>query len=967
MGSFERNMTSYFRNAVASQKTQQIEMKSDAVKVPISVLKGGKVPEEMCRYLLAQSPSENDDLEVESVEKAAKSQRIIIVANVVNIKSEGGVKHESAISDLTGVLFVPANLSETGDLTPQPDSLPWIPREYLVPVMDDSLVVGKVQDVDSYIVSKTKEIADIKNAGCWGNYIAFVEGLWSVTNNTGLGGEFIYNYSHGKQAVVLDSFAYIMPDTTILATQHIQKLYEYALTEDRTYNELYRKIIRISPQPERKLIENALPQMMAHMGQMNGAYPLSPTQREVINHFTASEEGEIIAVNGPPGTGKTTLLQSIVADMMVKRALNKEDAPIIVATSTNNQAVTNIIESFAATSRGTHPKKLDMHWVCGKESFATYFPSKSKIEEARGKGFQITDNRMGDTIAQWEKTENKQASVDHVLAHCHNLFEEHVKSIEQCRDLLHEMLCSFDNRRQRMLKLAQKIPFEIRVLSDDIRQNMCDMEDKIASCHQREFEYKQRLNEWEHLWQKLLFYRILKFIPSVKRRLDLKMSNFKTLDEKFPEQHFSMEDIEEYYRIRLDENKATYNGYKVAKELLEIALLFETVDVNVFASAAKTVSLTTTSLNTLFDANIRFFEFWLSVHYYECRWLAGEYSVDDSELFKSTYPVMTAKYKRLCMLTPCLVMTFFMLPANFSEYKDKYLYSFIDLLIVDEAGQVSPEIGAASFLLAKKALIVGDVNQIEPVWNVSRQLDMALAISNDVVPQDSFRLLECSGHNMSESNLMKIAVNACNFSKFGKKGLLLTEHRRCYDELISYCNELVYDGKLEPLRGRSTLDVAYPFVGQSAILHVQVSTTKSERRGTSRYNLLEAQELRKWLVENFDNIKRAYANEPEGTLVGIITPFKAQEDQIKKEIKGFEQTIDVGTVHKFQGGERRIILFSTVYGSEDGCSFLDYKPNLMNVAMSRAKDRFIVFGEINCLSQSKQKPSGLLRSYIQKA
>lgn len=77
-----------------------------------------------------------------------------------------------------------------------------------------------------------------------------------------------------------------------------------------------------------------------------GVYSLSPSQREAINHFNEIVEGDILAVSGPPGTGKTTLLQSIVANMYVSSALNKEEAPIIVASSTNNQAVTNIIDSF---------------------------------------------------------------------------------------------------------------------------------------------------------------------------------------------------------------------------------------------------------------------------------------------------------------------------------------------------------------------------------------------------------------------------------------------------------------------------------------------------------------------------------------------------------------------------------------------------------------------------------------------
>ena len=47
------------------------------------------------------------------------------------------------------------------------------------------------------------------------------------------------------------------------------------------------------------------------------------------------------------------------------------------------------------------------------------------------------------------------------------------------------------------------------------------------------------------------------------------------------------------------------------------------------------------------------------------------------------------------------------------------LYNGIDLLIVDESGQVSPELAVPSFSLAKQAILVGDIQQIEPVWSIS--------------------------------------------------------------------------------------------------------------------------------------------------------------------------------------------------------------------------------------------------------
>ena len=971
MPSIHENITKYLRDAVVSLQTQQIEITKESVKIQFSELEAGQIRPETCLHFFEmenkQSASAPEDLDVDVVEeKKTHNTKVIVALKVVNVKAEGGVKHESNITDLTGTFFLPASLSDTGILAPETASIPWIPRDYLSPIMDNALIVGEVQSVDSYISAKTKELSDIKDSGSWEKYLTYAKEMWKSVNNTEFYGIFLDNRSDGTHPIFLDNFAYIIPDNTIFATHHIKKLYEYALKEEIPLNKLYQTIIGMSSKMERPFIDNSLSQMLRHAGQMNGSYPLSTSQRESMNHFAAIIDGDVLAVNGPPGTGKTTLLQSIVADMMVQRALKKEDAPVIVATSTNNQAVTNIIESFADTSKGKHPKNLDKHWINNKQSFATYFPSKSKVEKAIEKGYQVTDTGMGHTVSQWEQEENKESSLSSIFENCCNLFGENALSLEQCIDKLHRLLLDFDSRRQKMLTLAESIPFEIQILPNDVQQNIQYMEKHIFVCQQNESVYKARLSAWRTHWRELLLYRILGFIPSVKRMLGLKMSSFRDLDEEnLPEYLFTLLDIESYYDEKLKENRVRYQGFQTAKKLLETALPFENFDIHVFSSTKETLSLSMHCLNELFDANIRFYEFWLSVHYYECRWLTGEHKLEGKDLFKSTYPAMTDKYKRLCMLSPCLVMTFFMLPANFSRYKDKYLYDFIDLLIVDEAGQVSPEIGAASFLLAKKALVVGDIYQIEPVWGVSRELDMSLAIDRGVVPAGFFNLLEENGLNTSESSLMKVASNACAFSKFGKRGLLLTEHRRCYNELINYCNDLVYDGRLEALRGSSTSDSSYPFKGQSTMEHIQVSTAKSDRKKTSRYNPAEAQKIREWLNQNFDAIKKAYPKEPTSTLVGIITPFKAQADYIREELKDFKQDIMVGTVHTFQGGERRIILFSTVYGAEDGCAFLDFKPNLMNVAMSRAKDRFVAFGDINCLSGSKQKPSGLLKAYCQ--
>ncbi len=82
------------------------------------------------------------------------------------------------------------------------------------------------------------------------------------------------------------------------------------------------------------------------LGHSNAHFPLAEHQRQVLAWLDAAAPGEVIAVNGRPGTGKTTMLLSAVAGLWVGAARRGEDPPIIVAAASNNQAVTNIIDAF---------------------------------------------------------------------------------------------------------------------------------------------------------------------------------------------------------------------------------------------------------------------------------------------------------------------------------------------------------------------------------------------------------------------------------------------------------------------------------------------------------------------------------------------------------------------------------------------------------------------------------------------
>ena len=79
------------------------------------------------------------------------------------------------------------------------------------------------------------------------------------------------------------------------------------------------------------------------------------------------------------------------------------------------------------------------------------------------------------------------------------------------------------------------------------------------------------------------------------------------------------------------------------------------------------------------------------------------------------------------------------------------LYEFIDLLIIDEAGQVSPDIAGANFALARKALVVGDTKQLKPVRNIIPGIDRADMKKHGLAfSEKEIRAIDEAGFSVSE-------------------------------------------------------------------------------------------------------------------------------------------------------------------------------------------------------------------------
>lgn len=504
--------------------------------------------------------------------------------------------------------------------------------------------------------------------------------------------------------------------------------------------------------------------------------------------------------------------------------------------------------------------------------------------------------------------------------------------------------------------------------------------------------YKALMDKWEaFLGNESWIYTLLSWLPPVNRkRLLLAKSFLKGLwPAHFPDKRWtSVDQFTNEIQINVDSingdlttlNITLQRGMKVMKAYRDAVTRWGNAT-ECLGMKTPAESRTLAACDKVADIAIRFPAFLYATHYWEARWLLemeGILSTLAEEKAKKGASTLKKRWRRRMMLTPCVVSTFFMLPKEFAvsryergEFVPDYLYDFIDLLIVDEAGQVLPEVAGASFSLAKRALVIGDTLQIEPIWGMTPLVDIGNLIKADVMGdadiQAHYNRISELGKSAASGSVMEIAQRATryHYDKDLARGMYLYEHRRCYDEIVGYCNALCYHNKLIPKRGPRDSAPGLPAMGH---LHID---GKCERRGGSRANQLEAATIAEWIVRHRTELEARYSKKIH-EIIGVVTPFGGQVAAITKacvdrgiRVGKEDGEMTVGTVHSLQGAERLLVIFSPTYSRNADGGFLDRSPSMLNVAVSRAKDSFLVFGDMTIFNPSDMgSPRGLLASFL---
>ncbi|EKN2612016.1 ATP-binding protein, partial [Escherichia coli] len=895
-------------------------------------------------------------------------------------------------------LVTPALLSREGFLYPTPVTS--IPRDLLEPLPKGAFSIGEIEQYDKYktihtsfsidfddSVDKTAETDEEREARYaalqqeWRQYLDDSERLLK-----NVAGDWIKN----PEQYELAEHGYIVKTAQSGgASFHILSLYDHLLVCKKDVPLFNRFASREVHAAESLLAPGA--KFSDRLGHSGDKFPLAKAQRDALSHFLDARHGDILAVNGPPGTGKTTLVLSIIATQWARAALEKSEPPVIIATSTNNQAVTNIIEAFGKDfSQGTGA--MAGRWLPELKSFGAYFPSSTRKAEA-AKKYQTED-----FFNQIESKEYVEDALLFYLEKAKAAFpEKECSSPEKVIELLHGQLAAKSEQLIRLnatWQMLSQIRAARELIANDIEQYLDNLNKLLSGQEQKLTLLKSAKTEWKkYRAGESLIYSLFSWLPAVRNKRQNQIQLF--LEDKLGaliagNQWSDPETIERNIDGLLNSAECEQTTYRKQIDSAHEIVLKEQQAVQEWQRLTLDLGyegdeeLSFSQADELADTQIRYPAFLLTTHYWEGRWLMDMARIDDlqEEKKKKGAKGVTARWQRRMKLTPCVVMTCYMLPGNMqiSEHKGQrkfeksYLYDFADLLIVDEAGQVLPEVAAASFALAKKALVIGDTEQIPPIWSIAPAIDIGNMLAEKILSgstqeeiTEKYTAIADLGKSAASGSVMKIAQFASRYQYDPElaRGMYLYEHRRCFDNIIGYCNTLCYHGKLLPKRGREESNLM-PAMGY---LHID---GKGEQASSgSRYNLLEAETIAAWLAENQQNIEAHYGKSLH-EVVGIVTPFSAQVSTIKQALgkQGIstganEKSLTVGTVHSLQGAERAIVIFSPVYSKHEDGGFIDSDNSMLNVAVSRAKDSFLVFGDMDLFEiQPASSPRGLLAKYL---
>lgn len=748
------------------------------------------------------------------------------------------------------------------------------------------------------------------------------------------------------------------------------------------------------------------------LGKWPSVYSPSLMQQIAINMSISDNEysSNIFSVNGPPGTGKTTLLKEIVASNVVERAVlmssyqSPDDAfvqsqfdspeneylksyyqPVndlnkygIIVASNNNAAVENISKELPIAK---DVKKSNTELFNIDEHKEIYFSDIAKMlmgndEECWG----LISARLG---KKSNINELKQALwFNKEGVNLQQLYKEESPDWEQAKG-------KFRNKYQEVLKYRGLIQ---EVIENTNRHNVVTQEYENAKNDM--CIAKDKMIEQQNLFNKAVKEQEgIKYQLEVLEKnailLNVRLSRFKKvfsfLFKKDPI-------ILQLKHVKQEIDTTTIKLTEINLQITHSQILVDTITANyataqryfeekekVFFNSCAQIQ----KYKEQFGKNYANEEFWIDIQKNESSqmaspWTDKYYDTLREELFyyglmlhkafvlnsksikqnmnclvnmwngsfseKDKVAGYTHLINTLFLVVPVISTTFASV-STFLKYVDK---NGLGTLIIDESGQATPYSALGALWRTCKAIIVGDPLQVEPVVTIPKELSKRFAEELEI--DAAYRPQELSVQILADSMNPYGGYREYSNGKLWL-GCPLVIHRRCLDPMFSISNEVAYNNRMFRKSEEPKSDV-------KLLLNRSIWIDIKGKENGDKDHFVPAQGDK--VVEM---VISAFALQNGFPSLYIISPFKTVANNIKsllrnsinKHYSGYDQDdidnwIDnsCGTVHTFQGKEANeviIILGCDEETGEGAAQWAGKKPNILNVAVTRAKYRVAIIGD----------------------
>lgn len=670
-----------------------------------------------------------------------------------------------------------------------------------------------------------------------------------------------------------------------------------------------------------------------------GAFPTDPPTHSQLKALKHAQSQPLTAVQGPPGSGKTTLILHLIAQQVVTRALSLIETGtdinnLTIVTSTVNKAVENVIE------------KLDQQ--LGNVNF--YIKggnleniNKSAKEQLKMAIVYLKEFSFDENHQSYLSQEIKQLKDELVAQQKHYLElrrqrDEDEALRSQLRETLHTHLDELIATRTEIAGQATELtdyelfPIEAyKKIHSRLNIAQALLPDKVLS-------WLARLWRW-------LARRIEKFILDAMKlacQSEIQKTRSTPFPVKFPATRSALVAQRKLIQIQL-------NIYEIRRELTPLERKLET-RLEDFASFheqyheqhKKLFRLSREFLNQealrckdRLEPTLKLYFNLLSEDWNAKQKIAEEMAENLDEHLKALslmFPVITCGLLSVRNMLP-------------------WVKECVDRTIVDEAGMILLQETFPLLVRSRKAIVVGDPLQIQPIINQSPQ---TLQQYHQKAFTDK-RLTESDIYCYSPDKIDRAttyhrAAGASEENNYKGHGIPLIEHFRCQRSIIEYCKniagyELDIKTTPKPPRLESNL-IAYHVEG-----NIEENVNKEEVTAIGE------------LIQHLLNQGYLLSD------IGVISAFRDQADALRDYLpKQFPQQIrrddDIGTIHTFQGSQRKVIILSTKVcrpQDRDKVNWINRRPNLLNVAVSRAEELFILVGNLYRLEKAEGYTSQLVK------